>query len=97
MYDNDGGDDQIDEDTPMQIRLRNQIKMNSNSKSFKQIRNELFKAIKNEKDLSKIVIKAKPKRPHHNMGVDNFRGSRFRGVSKNKNKWQVRDLKNLLF
>jgi hypothetical protein len=24
-----------------------------------------------------------------NIGVDKFRGSKFRGVSKNKNKWQM--------
>ena len=39
--------------------------------------------------MSKTIIDAKPKRPHHNMGADMFRGSRYRGVSKNKNKWQV--------
>lgn len=36
-----------------------------------------------------ILIGEKPKRPHHNMGDDSFRGSRFRGVSKNKCKWQM--------
>ena len=40
-------------------------------------------------DLKKYVLEAKPKRIHNNVGVDKFRGSRFRGVSKNKNKWQV--------
>ena len=25
-----------------------------------------------------------------NIGVDKFRGSKFRGVSKNKNKWQIK-------
>jgi len=36
-----------------------------------------------------ILIGEKPKRPHHNMGEDTFRGSKFRGVSKNKCKWQM--------
>jgi hypothetical protein len=36
-----------------------------------------------------VIIDAKPKRPHQNMGADMFRGSKFRGVSRNKNKWQM--------
>jgi hypothetical protein len=48
-----------------------------------------LKAIRSEKDMSKTIIDAKPKRPHHNMGANMFRGSRYRGVSKNKNKWQM--------
>jgi len=50
---------------------------------------ELLKALKHEQDLNKIIVDAKPKRIHHNIGGNNFRGSRFRGVSKNKNKWQM--------
>jgi hypothetical protein len=83
--DNDGYDD----DTPMQIRLRNQIRNNQSKHQFRQVKLELLKAIKSEKDLSKTIIDAKPKRPHHNMGGEMFRGSRYRGVSKNKNKWQM--------
>ncbi len=45
--------------------------------------------MKKEKNLDKIIIKAKPKKTHMNIGVDKFRGSKFRGVSKNKNKWQM--------
>lgn len=47
--------------------------------------------------MSKTIIDAKPKRPHHNMGADMFRGSRYRGVSKNKNKWQVSSNQTILF
>lgn len=54
---------------------------------FRQVKIELLKAIRSEKDLAKTIIDAKPKRPHHNMGANMFRGSRYRGVSKNKNKW----------
>lgn len=56
---------------------------------FRQVKIELLKAIRSEKDLAKTIIDAKPKRPHHNMGANMFRGSRYRGVSKNKNKWQM--------
>ena len=48
-----------------------------------------MKAIQYEKNELKYIIDAKPKRPHHNMGTDMFRGSKFRGVSRNKNKWQM--------
>ena len=90
-------DDQDDEgqycdddyDTPMMIRLRNQVRKNQSRMQFRQIKNELLKAIQYEKNELKYIIDAKPKRPHHNMGTDLFRGSKFRGVSRNKNKWQM--------
>jgi len=50
---------------------------------------ELLKAIKNEKDQKKTIIEEKPKRAHQNINGEKFRGSKYRGVSKNKNKWQV--------
>ena len=92
----DAEGDEYDDDTPMQIRLRNQIRNNQSKHQFRQVKLELLKAIKSEKDLSKTVIDAKPKRPHHNMGTNMFRGSQYRGVSKNKNKWQV-SIYNILF
>lgn len=36
-----------------------------------------------------VVITAKPKRNHLNISQSGFRGSSYRGVSKNKSKWQV--------
>jgi hypothetical protein len=36
-----------------------------------------------------VIIEQKPKRKHRNMNEEKFRGSKFRGVSKNKNKWQM--------
>lgn len=36
-----------------------------------------------------IVVEAKPKRLHAKVGGNGFRGSQFRGVSKNKFKWQM--------
>ena len=78
-----------DYDTPMMIRLRNQVRKNQSRMQFRQIKNELLKAIQYEKNELKYIIDAKPKRPHHNMGTDLFRGSKFRGVSRNKNKWQM--------
>lgn len=73
----------------MMIRLRNQVRKNHSRMQFRQIKNELLKACKSENDGEKIIIEAKPKRPHQNMGEDMFRGSKFRGVSRNKNKWQM--------
>jgi len=49
----------------------------------------LCKAIKSEKDQKKMLIEEKPKRAHQNINGEKFRGSKYRGVSKNKNKWQV--------
>ena len=73
----------------MMIRLRNQVRKNQSRMQFRAIKNELVKAINYEKNGCKNIIDAKPKRPHQNMGEDLFRGSKFRGVSRNKNKWQM--------
>lgn len=48
-----------------------------------------MKAITFENNEFKYIIDAKPKRPHHNFGTNEFRGSKYRGVSRNKNKWQM--------
>mgnify|MGYP000935219429 CR=1 FL=1 len=37
----------------------------------------------------KILIDAIPKKIHSKIDGDTFRGSKFRGVSRNKNKWQM--------
>lgn len=44
---------------------------------------------KNKFKLDSVFIEATPKRLHNKLGGSNFRGSKYRGVSKNKNKWQV--------
>ena len=38
-------------------------------------------------DLNEIVIRGKSKKNNSNRNTDGFRGSAYRGVSKNKNKW----------
>ena len=45
-----------------------------------------------------VVIRAKPKRIEKGYVVQqpDFRGSRYRGVSKNKGKWQVRSSKRFI-
>ena len=43
-------------------------------------------------DNRQILVAAKPKRNHTNVNQQGFRGSIYRGVSKNKNKWQVNNL-----
>jgi hypothetical protein len=55
----------------------------------RSIKKELLKAIESQENDEDTIIEAKPKRPHSNMGCDQFRGSKFRGVSRNKNKWQM--------
>ena len=41
--------------------------------------------------MEEILIHNRAKRNIHDASVEGFRGSIFRGVSKNKNKWQVRE------
>ena len=56
----------------------------------------MLKAIKNEKDQNKMIVEEKPKRAHQNINGEKFRGSKYRGVSKNKNKWQVSSFYSIL-
>jgi hypothetical protein len=45
---------------------------------------------KHEDDKSQLIIYANlPKRNNNECGNNNFRGSKFRGPSKNRKKWQV--------
>lgn len=76
------------EGTSAFLRLKAQIKKNMLAKQFQQMKNEIMCAV-NKCSQDTILIGEKPKRPHHNMGEDSFRGSKFRGVSKNKCKWQM--------
>jgi hypothetical protein len=45
--------------------------------------------LRETEDDRKVLIQAKLKKNHQNLNLDGFRGSTFRGVSKNKNKWQM--------
>ena len=40
-------------------------------------------------DLNEVVIRGKAKKNNLNRTNDGFRGSAYRGVSKNKSKWQM--------
>lgn len=39
--------------------------------------------------MNEIVVFSSKKKDHQNINASTFRGSQYRGVSKNKNKWQV--------
>jgi hypothetical protein len=54
----------VNDDTPAYIRLRNQIKQNQSIETFREVKMELLKAIRSEKDQNKMVIEEKPKRAH---------------------------------
>ena len=43
----------------------------------------------NSTNLDKVLIEANIPRKNHNSSDDNFRGSKYRGPSKNRKKWQV--------
>ena len=48
-------------------------------------------------NMSKIIIEAIPKKCHGKSGGNSFRGSKYRGVSRNKNKWQVSKIQEDFF
>ena len=52
------------------------------------------KVIKSSKDSSSILIESNLPKKHNNPTGDNFRGSKFRGPSKNRKKWQVMKMVN---
>jgi hypothetical protein len=59
----------------------------STNDSFKERRKELTQFLNQIEENDKIIISAKPKKNNHNLSIEGFRGSIYRGVSKNKNKW----------
>ncbi|TNV81846.1 hypothetical protein FGO68_gene12305 [Halteria grandinella] len=69
--------------------LRTQILDESTNDIFKERRRELLQLIRETDDGGKLLIQAKSKKNHQNLNQDGFRGSTYRGVSKNKNKWQM--------
>ena len=48
-------------------------------------------------NMNKIIIEAIPKKCHGKSGGNSFRGSKYRGVSRNKNKWQVSNFHSLFY
>ena len=79
-----------DEESQKISRLKDQVKLHYKSALFKNIQKQIMSALKrNRNQLDKTFIEATPKRLHKKLGGDQFRGSKYRGVSKNKSKWQV--------
>ena len=59
------------------------------------IRNKILQVIrKYQQDLKKIIIEANLPKKNHDKAVNNFRGSKYRGPSKNRKKWQVMKMIN---
>ncbi len=54
-----------------------------------QVKLELLGEINDLEDMETILIHQKHKKAHKKLGKDAFRGSMYRGVSRNKSKWQV--------
>jgi hypothetical protein len=50
---------------------------------------ELLRQLNNTEDMTEVIIKTKTKLENQKPMKLDFRGSTYRGVSKNKNKWQV--------
>lgn len=49
---------------------------------------------KYQNDLNKVIIEAQLPRKNHGPTKDDFRGSKYRGPSKNRKKWQVMKMIN---
>lgn len=60
-----------------------------------KIRDNIMEGIKKyQRDLSKVIIEAQLPRKNHGPTKDDFRGSKYRGPSKNRKKWQVMKMIN---
>ena len=55
---------------------------------FAQQRVQLLKKLKSFEE-EEVVVQRKPKLVKVGYGKQSFRGSKYRGVSKNKKKWQI--------
>ncbi len=63
----------------------------SNNDNFRLRRKELLLVLNETDNGSQIIIEGRAKKHNANQfsSADTFRGSTYRGVSKNKNKWQM--------
>lgn len=74
------------------IKIRQQLHANLDEESYRSCRGEILDLVRKHQHahaMGAIVIDAKPKRAHDRVGGNGFRGSQYRGVSKNKFKWQM--------
>ena len=72
------------------IKIRLQLHANLDDESYRSCRGEILDVVTKHQRanaMNAIVIDSKPKRAHDKVGGNNFRGSQYRGVSKNKFKW----------
>eukprot|EP00347_Sterkiella_histriomuscorum_P016005 403354863 len=70
-------------------QIKQSIQGETQTETFKERRKELIAKLRDCMDDKQTLVHAKPKRNHSNVNQEGFRGSMFRGVSKNKNKWQM--------
>lgn len=60
-----------------------------------KIRDNIIEGIKKyQRDLGKVIIEAQLPRKSHSNTKNDFRGSKYRGPSKNRKKWQVMKMIN---
>jgi len=60
-----------------------------------KIRDNIIEGIKKyQRDLGKVIIEAQLPRKNHGNTKNDFRGSKYRGPSKNRKKWQVMKMIN---
>mgnify|MGYP000501216198 CR=1 FL=1 len=66
-----------------------------NEEDLVDVRNKILEVIrKYHKDKSKVIIEANLPKKTNDTNKNNFRGSKYRGPSKNRKKWQVMKMIN---
>ena len=87
-------DPQIDiESFSYEEKIRKALKSCISEKELVIVRNRLLQGIKNKSNNCIVIEKNLPKKSSTRKN-DNFRGSTFRGPSKNRKKWQVMKMIN---
>eukprot|EP00347_Sterkiella_histriomuscorum_P005702 403355594 len=70
-------------------QIQAQITDELSNDMYRQRRNELLQVLESNYSNKSIIFCANSKRQNEDLGRKTFRGSVFRGVSKNKSKWQM--------
>ena len=66
-----------------------------NESELLEIRNKIQRGLKKyQKEPQKVIIESNRPKKNHAVSKNNFRGSKYRGPSKNRNKWQVMKMIN---
>lgn len=80
---------------PYEVKIMNALREVLSEADLLDTRGKILRGLKKyQKDLNKVIVEANRPKKNHNNAKNNFRGSKFRGPSKNRNKWQVMKMIN---